>query len=115
MIKDLKRGRDEALQLVARFKKLRDHRDLREWNEYRKAKKERFQEELDGILEELQDLTKKFDAAKRAIGLTNKLPKDDEKRSYFRSKAFGHLNRFRAAIRRLEKSITVLEREFNYE
>lgn len=114
IVDSLKDGRDELLVLIDRFKKLRNTKELSEWEEYDQTKKELFDQELELILVDLRDVTKRFEAARRAIGLTNQLPKDDPNRKKYRSVAFGHMNRFRAAIRRLEKAISELERKYNY-
>jgi len=59
-----------------------------------------------GAIDRMFDETSKMlDAAKRGLGLTNKL-KDSASRTKFRSRVMGNLNRIRAKLMRITKALS---------
>jgi len=52
----------------------------------------------------LDRISKQFDAAKKGLGLANKLPKGESRKKHA-SRIMGNLNTIRAALRRVEKQI----------
>jgi len=65
-------------------------------------------DDLDEILNGMEQVIKQMDAAKRGLGLVNKLG-DGASRTKHRSRVMGNMNRIRANVRRIEKMLANTE------
>ncbi len=59
---------------------------------------------IEEVLSAMEQVTKQMDAAKRGLGLVNKLP-PGESRGTNASRIMGNMNRIRANVRRIEKML----------
>jgi len=63
---------------------------------------------MDEVIGAMEQVTKQMDAAKRGLGLVNKLG-DSPSRTMNRSRIMGNMNRIRANLRRIEKMLAGME------
>lgn len=61
---------------------------------------------VDQTMKDMEDVSKRFEAARRGLGLVNKLQAGPSKKKHG-ARVLGNLNRIRGLLRRLEKQLAV--------